>query len=402
MLGIASAFEQEWLREPLRYADRGLGARDPRDRLQRRHVRALAARLLARAQPPDPVAPRPAAPPLQHADRADRARRAARDRARAADRPRAARRDLRVRRDARVHARPPLGDPAALPRAGPRPALQDPVRPPDRPRRAAAHRGARRGDVRRRVRLRARACTTRRASSAPAGWRSASRSTSRTARSRASRCSSASRCPRGRSRARRCEAEFGSILVPVLGTPLDDDIMQTAGRLAGEENEDVGEGGAVIEALWVFEVPMALPLDTRVSDSELAPRAQGARARQGGGGGVRGRRGRDRDRARAPRGRGDRARGQAARRRGDRARRRGADRRARRALARRQAGPARLVRGGDDALRAAEGAVPRDPHRAAVGQGGRRPDAAVGRVAIPEHPARASRRCGGDGSAPGR
>ena len=57
------------------------------------------------------------------------------------------------------------------------------------------------------------------------------------------------------------QAEFGSILVPVLGTPLDDDIMQTAGRLAGEENEDVGEGGAVIEALWVFEVPMALPLD---------------------------------------------------------------------------------------------------------------------------------------------
>ena len=31
----------------------------------------------------------------------------------------------------------------------------------------------------------------------------------------------------------RSAAEFGSILVPVLGTPLDDDIMQTAGRLAG-------------------------------------------------------------------------------------------------------------------------------------------------------------------------
>ena len=35
---------------------------------------------------------------------------------------------------------------------------------------------------------------------------------------------------------RAAEAEFGSILVPVLGTPLDDDIMQTAGRLAAEEN----------------------------------------------------------------------------------------------------------------------------------------------------------------------
>jgi APA family basic amino acid/polyamine antiporter len=73
-------------------------------------------------------------------------------------------------------------------------------------------------------------------------------------------------------------AEFGSILVPVLGTPLDDDIMQTAGRLAGEENEDLGEGGAVIEALWVFEVPMALPLDSRVSDADLR-RARAALSR---------------------------------------------------------------------------------------------------------------------------
>jgi APA family basic amino acid/polyamine antiporter len=68
---------------------------------------------------------------------------------------------------------------------------------------------------------------------------------------------------------RAAEAEFGSMLVPILGTPLDDDIMQTAGRLAAEENADDGEGGAVIEALWIFEVPMALPLDTRVPDAEL-------------------------------------------------------------------------------------------------------------------------------------
>ena len=73
-------------------------------------------------------------------------------------------------------------------------------------------------------------------------------------------------------------AEFGSILVPVLGTPLDDDIVQTAGRLAGEEDKDLGEGGAVIEALWVFEIPMALPLDTRVTDGELK-RARKALAR---------------------------------------------------------------------------------------------------------------------------
>jgi APA family basic amino acid/polyamine antiporter len=68
---------------------------------------------------------------------------------------------------------------------------------------------------------------------------------------------------------RAAEAEYGSMLVPILGTPLDDDIMQTAGRLAAEENADEGEGGAVIEALWIFEVPMALPLDTRVPDEEL-------------------------------------------------------------------------------------------------------------------------------------
>jgi APA family basic amino acid/polyamine antiporter len=68
---------------------------------------------------------------------------------------------------------------------------------------------------------------------------------------------------------RRAEAEYGSMLVPILGTALDDDIMQTAGRLAAEENDDDGEGGAVIEALWIFEVPMSLPLDTRVPDAEL-------------------------------------------------------------------------------------------------------------------------------------
>lgn len=68
-------------------------------------------------------------------------------------------------------------------------------------------------------------------------------------------------------RRRTREVEFGSILVPVLGTPLDDDIMQTAGRLAAEENDE--EAGAVIEAIWVFEVPMTLALDARVPDAEL-------------------------------------------------------------------------------------------------------------------------------------
>ena len=66
----------------------------------------------------------------------------------------------------------------------------------------------------------------------------------------------------------RSEAEYGSILVPVFGSPLDDDIVGTAGRLAAEEGEE-GEGGAVIEALYVGEVPMSLPLDARVPDEQI-------------------------------------------------------------------------------------------------------------------------------------
>ena len=132
---------------------------------------------------------------------------------------------------------------------------------------------------------------------------------------------------------RAAEAEFGSMLVPVLGTPLDDDIMQTAGRLAAEENDDDDEGGAVIEALWIFEVPMSLPLDTRVPDAELK-RARAALKRAKAVGEeyegvevatavVRARRA----------GQAIVARGQAPRRRGGRAGRRGADARGRRPAA---------------------------------------------------------------------
>jgi basic amino acid/polyamine antiporter, APA family len=65
------------------------------------------------------------------------------------------------------------------------------------------------------------------------------------------------------------EVQYGSILVPLFGGRLDDDIIQTAGRLAAEEGEDEGEGGAVIEALWVFEIPMSLPIDAPVPDGQL-------------------------------------------------------------------------------------------------------------------------------------
>ncbi len=71
-------------------------------------------------------------------------------------------------------------------------------------------------------------------------------------------------------------AEFGSILVPILGNALDDDIVQTAGRLAAEEGED--DEGATIEAIWIFEVPMSLPIDARLPDEQLK-RARTALAR---------------------------------------------------------------------------------------------------------------------------
>ena len=64
------------------------------------------------------------------------------------------------------------------------------------------------------------------------------------------------------------EAEYGSILVPITGTPIDDDIMQTAGRLAAEEDIE-HLGASTIEAIWVFEVPMALPIDARLPDAQL-------------------------------------------------------------------------------------------------------------------------------------
>jgi basic amino acid/polyamine antiporter, APA family len=70
------------------------------------------------------------------------------------------------------------------------------------------------------------------------------------------------------------EPEFGSILVPIFGSPLDDDIVQTAGRLAGETRDDLVEEGAVIEAIWVFEIPLALPLDAPL------PEVQTRRARE--------------------------------------------------------------------------------------------------------------------------
>jgi APA family basic amino acid/polyamine antiporter len=60
---------------------------------------------------------------------------------------------------------------------------------------------------------------------------------------------------------------YGSILVPVFGGVLDDDIVGTAGRLAMEEGEE--HEGAMIEALHVIEVPMSQPIDAPVPPERL-------------------------------------------------------------------------------------------------------------------------------------
>jgi APA family basic amino acid/polyamine antiporter len=65
----------------------------------------------------------------------------------------------------------------------------------------------------------------------------------------------------------RAKAGFGSILVPVFGGVLDDDIVGTAGRLAMEVAAE--EGGAVIEALHVIEIPMSQSIDAPVTADRL-------------------------------------------------------------------------------------------------------------------------------------
>jgi basic amino acid/polyamine antiporter, APA family len=65
-------------------------------------------------------------------------------------------------------------------------------------------------------------------------------------------------------------SEYGSILVPLFGTRLDEDIVQTAALLAAGEPTDEAEiDGSTIEAVWIFEMPMSLPLDARLPDAQI-------------------------------------------------------------------------------------------------------------------------------------
>jgi len=63
---------------------------------------------------------------------------------------------------------------------------------------------------------------------------------------------------------------YGSILVPLLGTDLDDDIVQTAALLVSSEpTDEASMESSTIEALWIFEIPMALPLDARLPEAQV-------------------------------------------------------------------------------------------------------------------------------------
>jgi APA family basic amino acid/polyamine antiporter len=66
------------------------------------------------------------------------------------------------------------------------------------------------------------------------------------------------------------EQEYGSVLVPLFGTDLDDDIVQTAARLvSGEPTDEAAIDTATIEALWIFVIPMSLPLDASLPDAQI-------------------------------------------------------------------------------------------------------------------------------------
>ncbi len=75
------------------------------------------------------------------------------------------------------------------------------------------------------------------------------------------------------------ERDYGSILVPVQGGALDDDMVQTAALLvAGEPTDEAAVDTATIEAVWIFEIPLALTLDARLPEEHIR-RARRALAR---------------------------------------------------------------------------------------------------------------------------
>ena len=58
--------------------------------------------------------------------------------------------------------------------------------------------------------------------------------------------------------------------MPLFGTDIDDDIVQTAALLvASEQTDEAAIDAATIEALWVFVIPMSLPLDASLPETQI-------------------------------------------------------------------------------------------------------------------------------------
>ena len=77
------------------------------------------------------------------------------------------------------------------------------------------------------------------------------------------------------------EVEYSTILVPVFGTKLDDDIVSTAGRLADAEVEK-GERPPRLDVVYVAELPLTVPLDAPLPKDVQEQADEGARACAGG------------------------------------------------------------------------------------------------------------------------
>ncbi|HKG37279.1 MAG TPA: amino acid permease [Solirubrobacterales bacterium] len=66
------------------------------------------------------------------------------------------------------------------------------------------------------------------------------------------------------------EVQYRTLIVPVFGTPLDDDIVGTAGRLAAESDSDGGARARPrLDLVYVIEVPLTLPLDAALPGKQI-------------------------------------------------------------------------------------------------------------------------------------
>ncbi|HEY1457066.1 MAG TPA: universal stress protein [Solirubrobacteraceae bacterium] len=64
--------------------------------------------------------------------------------------------------------------------------------------------------------------------------------------------------------------DYGSVLVPLSGSKLDEDIVQTAALLvSGEPTDEAAIDTSTIEAVWIFEIPMSLPIDARLPEAQV-------------------------------------------------------------------------------------------------------------------------------------